>query len=51
MLATMIIMLIAFYEKIKSFYLGIVYIINGKINENAICFVLFFQCKTMSKSS
>ena len=38
-------MLIAFYERIKSFFVGIVYIINYKINENDMCFILFFSAK------
>ena len=36
-------MLISFYERIKSFFMGIVYIINYKINENGIHFILSFS--------
>ena len=37
----MIIMLNAIYERIENILWGIVYIINYKINENGIRFILF----------
>ena len=38
-------MLIALYERIKTVFGGIVYILNYKINENGIHFILFFSAK------